>query len=358
MAIARTVTGDIDPEAVGVTLPHEHFLIDLRTYADGEEFARTATQREKLDAEVSMETLWWMQYGRKPEWRCRDRWRLTEFDAAVEEAKRFVAAGGDTVVDVTPMSPAVGRDPEALARLSRRTGLNVVAGTGHYVEQAHPDGVAEQSAEEIAGEIVAEVTEGVRDTGIRAGIIGEIGATEGFLDRENEIKSVRAAAIAQAETGAPVTLHPPVFGREAHDVLDVLEEAGADLENAIVGHLDASLRTDGAPEYYRSIADRGAYVEFDLFGRMGYAGEAGRAFPLDEDRILELRSLFDDGYGDSVLASMDICHKVHLTRYGGVGYDYLQRDIEPRLREHGFDDAERRRLFVENPTAAISFEPA
>jgi phosphotriesterase-related protein len=357
MAIARTVTGDVDPDELGVTLPHEHFLIDLRTYAEGEESAKTVVQRQKFDSEVTMENLWWMQYGRKPDWRSRDRYLLDDVDAAVEEAERFVAEGGGTVVDVTPMTPAVGRDPEALVHIARRTGLNVVAGTGHYIEQTHPDVVDEQSAEEIAAEIVTEVTEGIDGTGIRAGVIGEIGATEGVAERENELKSFRAAATAQAETGAPITVHPPVFSQEAHDVLDVLEGAGADLDNVIIGHLDATLRFDGAAEYYRSIADRGAYVEFDTIGRMGYAGERGLAFPVDEDRILELRSLFDDGYGDSVLVSMDICHKVHLTRYGGVGYDYLQRDVEPRLREHGFDDDELRRLFVENPAEALSFEP-
>ncbi|MFB6299187.1 MAG: hypothetical protein ABEH65_02900 [Halobacteriales archaeon] len=75
---------------------------------------------------------------------------------------------------------------------------------------------------------------------------------------------------------------------------------------------------------------------------------------LDEDRILELRRLFDAGYGKQLLALMDICHKVHLTQYGGVGYDYLLRDFVPLLERREFDDPEIERLQVDNPRTALT----
>lgn len=356
MAIARTVTGDVPAEELGITLPHEHFLVDLSVYVDEDEHGRTAVQRGKLREEVSLENLWWVgSYGRRWDWQCYDRWRLDDVATAVEEVERFKGKGGSTVVDVTPMSPAVGRDPNAVQEVAYRTGLNVVLGTGHYTRAAHPPDVADKSAGEIAEEIVEEIADGIDGTNVRAGIIGEIGSTEGFADHEDEKKSFRAAAIAQERTGAPITIHSTGFSHEGHDLLDVLEDAGADLTNVIVGHLDMTLRTDGAFEYLQSLADRGVYLEFDTFGRVGYLATYDRCFPLDETRIVMLGDLFDAGYEEQLLVSTDVCQKTHLTRYGGFGYDYILRDIVPRFRKRGFSQSDIDTLLVENPAGAVTF---
>ncbi|MFB6299007.1 MAG: phosphotriesterase [Halobacteriales archaeon] len=350
----QTVTGPVSPDELGVTLPHEHLLIDLSTYVDEERYGKTVRARRKLKEDVSLDNLWWMQYGRQWDWRCRDRWRLDDIETAIAEANRFRNHGGETIVDVTPMSPSVGRDPEGVREIAYETGLNVILGTGQYIAPTHPPEMDEWSARELADQIVAEIETGIGSTTVQAGIIGEIGATEGFLENDNERKSFRAAAMTQAETGLPITIHPPVFTQEGHDVLDVIEDAGGNVDNVILGHLDASLRLDGASEYYHSLADRGVYLEFDLFGRSGYVAEQDLSFPLDEDRVHELRRLADVGYGDQLLASMDICHKVHLTQYGGTGYDYLLRDIVPLLERRGFDDAEIQGLMIDNPRAALT----
>lgn len=358
MTEVTTVTGTIPAEELGITLPHEHLIVDTSTWVEsGPDAELSALQRKKLHEEVSRENLWWLStYGRQWDWNCLDNRRLDDEETAIEESMRFVAEGGGTIVDVTPMSPGLGRDPAALRRISNQTGLNVVAGTGHYVRAEHPPRVESQSAEEIAAEMVEEVATGIGETTIRAGIIGEIGASHPFEDHPNEQKVFRAAAIAQGETGAPITVHPPVMHQEGHEVLDVLEDAGADLENVILGHLDGALETAGAADYYDSIAKRGVYLEFDTFGRIGYSAPNDQCFPLDESRIRELRRLMDAGHGEQLLISHDICKKNQLTKYAGFGYDYILRDIVPRMRRRGFTEDELRTILERNPASALAVE--
>lgn len=356
MGTVVTVTGEQSADDLGVTLPHEHLVIDASVWVpQGPELG--AVQRRKLHEPVSMENLWWLTtYGRRPDWNCLDNRRLDDVSTITEEVMRYVAEGGQTLVDVTPMSPGVGRDPRAMRQIANVTGLNVVAGTGHYVRHAHPPELDDQSADDVAAEMLSDLREGIDGTTVRAGVIGEIGATEGFLDHENERKVFRAAAFAQQEAGAPITIHPPVHAMEGHDLLDELEDAGADLSNVILGHLDGAMELDGASEYYDSLGDRGVYLEFDTFGRIGYLASQDACFPLDETRIREIRRLFDEGYGEQVLVSHDICKKNQLTKYAGHGYDYILRDVVPRLRRRGFSEAELDTLLVENPARALTHE--
>jgi phosphotriesterase-related protein len=352
------VTGPVPAEDLGITLPHEHLIVDTSTWvASGPDADLSAIQRKKLHQAVSSENLWWVStYGRQWEWNCLDNRRLDDVDTAIEEVTRFVAEGGATIVDVTPMSSGLGRDPVVLRRIANQTGLTVVAGTGHYVRAEHPPRVESQSAEEIAAEMVEEVDSGIGETTIRAGVIGEIGASHPFDEHPNEQKVFRAAALAQRQTGAPITVHPPVMHQEGHEVLDVLEDAGADLENVILGHLDGALETTDVSDYYDSIAKRGVYLEFDTFGRIGYVAAADQCFPLDESRIRELRRLMDAGHGEQLLISHDICKKNQLTTYAGFGYDYILRDIVPRMRRRGFTEDELQTVLERNPASALALE--
>lgn len=246
----------------------------------------------------------------------------------------------------------MGRDPVALREISRRTGVNVVMGTGYYVPNTYPDDMDDKSAEDIAEEIVADVREGYEKTGIRAGVIGEIGTTPGFRNNELERRSIRAAAMAQGRTGAPITVHSTIFTQEGHDILDTLENAGADLGNVILGHMDATIRDDDGLEYHRSLAERNAYVEFDLFGHEWYFPSADRVLPPDEDKIRHVMALFNE-CPNRILLSQDVCMKINLTAYGGFGYDHLLRNIAPRFRRKGFDEGDLRTLLVSNPRSAL-----
>ena len=101
---------------------------------------------------------------------------LKDEGIAVSELRRFVAAGGGkTVVD--PTNIGLGRDPNALTRISRLTNTHIIMGSGFYMSKTHPDYVSSSSREMLTEQIVADINIGVGDTGIRAGIVGEVGCT-------------------------------------------------------------------------------------------------------------------------------------------------------------------------------------
>lgn len=358
MNTVTTVCGDVATETLGHTLTHEHLLLDMNSRDD--DAPRSDVDDERLTAPVTPDNIWWVRENPYT----HDNCRLDDVDTAVGEVDRFSEHGGNTIVDVT--SIGLNRDPGGLRRVSRRTGVNVIAGTGHYVGAYHPSNIDELTAEDIADMIVSDLTDGIGDTGIRAGIIGEIGASEGFVSNHNEKKTFRGAAMAQSRTGAPLTVHPPYNYEEAHDVLDVLEGAGADLKNVVMGHMSDTIRNQDSFEYHRSVAERGVYLAYDDFGMVGARGTTTDTYgdvenvgPLDETRINRVVALYEIGFEDQLLLSQDICRKTHLTKYGGHGYGYLLRNIVPRLQRSspcrkGLSSGAVARLLVENPRQLLS----
>lgn len=354
-----TIDGEVSPAALGRTLPHEHLLIDGSVWIDADATRPVLAERD-IHQETSCENVWRLRDNPYT----YDNSRLDDVDLIAAEAERFYERGGGTIVDVT--SIGLRRDPVGLLRLSRRTGLHVVAGCGYYVSHCHPDDMNEKSKTDVADEIVSDVREGIGTTGVQAGIIGEVGTTKEFLSNENEVTSVRGAAIAQQRTGAPITIHPPYNYQEAHDILDILEAEGADLENVVMGHLSDTIRDPDSFEYHASIGDRGVYLGFDDFGMVGHRGTSNDLFdkvenvgPLDEDRINRVVGLYEAGYEDQLLLSHDISRKSYLTKYGGHGYGHILRNIVPRLLKSSpkrsalsRDDVER--LIVNNPQEVLT----
>ena len=130
MTTVNTVLGPIAPEQLGVTLMHEHLLLDATPWFREPE---AASLRAVAYQPVSIEVLGLL---RNDPFMCRDNCELLDEATATEEVRRFRLAGGDTVVD--PTCRGIGRDPRALQRIARATGLHVVMGTGYYLEPAHP----------------------------------------------------------------------------------------------------------------------------------------------------------------------------------------------------------------------------
>ena len=194
----QTVLGPIDADELGVTLHHEHFLVSTAVRFRAPE---EASQRARALQPVSLDNLGWIRYHPQSN---LDNLQFLDEELAVEEALRFKRAGGVSVVDMTNIG--IGRDPLALARISRATGLNVIMGAGYYTEATIPQetriGLTE---DKMVDTIVRDITEGVGKTGIRSGIIGEIGTEWPMSDFER--MSLRAAARAQQETGAPINVH-------------------------------------------------------------------------------------------------------------------------------------------------------
>src|SRR3989440_12257903 len=210
---ALTVLGAVDAASMGVTLPHEHLLIDFEVMFNE---PAVASDKGLASQPVSLSNVGWVRQNFNAN---LDNLRLLDEQTALDEIMLFRRAGGQTVT--APPNASLSRDPLALTRISRATGLNIVMGAGYYVAAAHPADMDRRSEESIVAEIVREVTLGVGDTGVRAGLIGEIGNSWPWTD--NEKKVIRAAVEAQRQTGPPLMMHPGRDERAPIQIADFID---------------------------------------------------------------------------------------------------------------------------------------
>ena len=345
----QTVLGPIAPGDLGTTLTHEHLLIDLSVLYQTPPVEASA--KGIFYSSLTPETLGYIRYHHAANY---DNSRLLDVDTAIDEANLYKQYGGVSLVDAT--SIGISRDPVGLARISRETGVNIVMGAAFYVDVAQPDYVSERSEEELAEQIVRDVSEGVDDSGIRSGIIGEVGCSWPLT--ANERKVVRAAAIAQRATGAPILIHPGRDETSPLQIIDVLDEAGADLSRTIIGHLD---RTVFEHSTLTAIGEAGCYFEWDLFGSESayYRMNLDIQHPNDGTKLNDIAWLISEGYGDKIVIAHDICSRHRLLKYGGHGYFYILAQIVPMMRRRGFSEESIQNILVSNPASILTFvEPA
>ena len=330
-----TVTGDVSATELGVTLPHEHLFINLmRDY--------------------------------------RLAGLLNDPDLMAEELEPFKAAGGSTIVDVTTAEISRGAngtmlDDEAdrdmrfdegtrsranvaaLLELSQRTGVSVVAGTGHYRDPyLDRDWIARMSVGRIAAQIVRDIDEGFPDSAVRAGVIGEVGADKWYISATEE-RCFRAAAHAHAHrrTGTTITTHAtrwPV----GLDQVDLLLSEDVDPHCIIIGHTD----TVPDPEYPVRLARRGVYVQLDLFFECMKGGRINEAAL--SRRVDTIMRLVQEGFEDKILLSHDICLKDSLVSGGGLGFAFLLTHVARWLEKAGLEPELVRHFLADNPQAALS----
>ena len=258
-------------------------------------------------------------------------------DVMEGELRELARAGGRTVVSLT--NQCMGRDIEAMRRVSRAAGVNVVAATGAYTRTASPpiDDVAA-----LAASFVDELRNGV------AAVIGEIGTGDWAIgDFERDL--FRASAIAYVETGAPIATHTHA-GKYARWQLDLLMKHGVPADRIVLGHVDEGIVL--GPRYVDSLArlaDRGVYLGFDTVGITYYSAFMKRQQPSDEMRAQAIRRLVDLGFGDRILISHDICRPDHLKANGGWGFAHIFDVFMPLLAEHGLSHEASRKLVDANP---------
>jgi phosphotriesterase-related protein len=338
------VLGPIAGEAMGITLPHEHLLIDFEVM-----FKEPANGGERGLARqpVSLANLGWVRHNFSSN---RDNLQLLDEAVARDEALLFKHAGGQTFVD--PTNRGLARDPLALARVARATGLNIIMGSGYYVAAAHPPDMDRRTADDIARELVTDLTEGVDGTGVRAGFIGEIGTTWPWTD--NEKKVLRASVAAQRETGAALMIHPGRHERLPLAIVDFIRKEGADLDRTIMCHIE---RTIADPAVLLELAATGVRLEYDLFGLETSYYPYNPAFdmPNDGERMRQILLLIERGHLDQILMSHDIAYKHCLTKWGGFGYHHLLVNVIPRLRAKGADDKTVQTLLIDNPRRAFAY---
>ncbi len=212
--------------------------------------------------------------------------------------------------------------------------------TAYYPAEARID---RRSVDDLTDELVAEIELGVGDTGVRPGIIGEIGTDKPWVSPAEE-RVHRAAARAARRTGLAVTTHG-VLSDVGQAQLGILEEEGLDPARVIIGHADSYPVLD----HYLAIIERGANLEFDFLGMPWKAEHHG------EDRTVDrLLELLERGHVDRILLSQDVCNDSQLKRLGGNGYTYLTETFLPRLRAAGVSDIEIDTMTVANPTRLLT----
>lgn len=335
-----SVLGPVAPEALGPTLIHEHVLFDLTVYhralvARGE----AALPDELLD----MRHLYLVRHNVPS---LRDNTLQRDVDVAARELEHYKRLGGGTVVEVS--SIGLAPDPGGLAELARRTGLNIVAGTGYYIGASHPPDLADKRVGQVAEEMLRDFADGFPGTDVRAGVIGEIGTTEPLAPTERMV--LEASGQVQAQTGAALVVHPDSSHRSYEPIartLDLLAKAGAALDRVVVSHCDERLHDNY--ESYAKLAKLGCTLAFDTFGKHHYYPVRARQYPNDERRVRMIAQLVAEGLAGSITLAHDVCYKSDLTTWGGDGYGHIPRNIVPRLKGAGVSDEAIRQMTVDNP---------
>lgn len=281
--------GPVPAAELGFTLPHEHIYCRLQQadyrYAGGDQF--------------------------------------DDDDVLAAEVEAFAALGGGAVFDLSV--PDNGRAPERLAALSERTGVHIVMGCGWYRQNYYlpEERIDRRPAGDLAEELIREITEGAGETGVRPGVIGEIGSEKSWVSPAEE-RVLRAAARAHRATGLAVgALH--AIGPVAPEQLAILEEEGADLSRVAVAHCEAYPHL----RYLLGLLERGVYLMFDNCGQYRGMGEF-------ESRIIDLiRELLDRGFSNRIMLSHDVCKFGQLRVHGGTGFVYLSEAFLPALVDRG-----------------------
>ena len=336
----KSVCGELGRAELGTVTTHEHVLLDLTAFY--QELPVPGIE----DPATQKVEMWNLGILSRDCYALKDNLLLMDEEVQAEELARFRDAGGDTVVDAS--LPGIGRDAGALRRISEKTGLNIIMGTGFYVGETHPKELASMTDREVADLMVRELTEGVDGTDICAGYIGEIGISEIFDDKERKV--LRAAALAQLDTGVAINVHINPWTTNGLEAADILLGAGVAPDRICISHIDVEDRED----YVWALLKKGVYVEFDNFGKEYYIRREVRnsgygCFVHDTDRVKFLKKMIDDGYLHQVLLSCYLCLKNLMHKYGGWGYDHVLTNIVPMMEDEGITADEIRTLLVENP---------
>ncbi|WP_022885576.1 phosphotriesterase family protein [Glaciibacter superstes] len=311
MTIVRTVLGDIEPSQLGVLDYHEH-LFQVSPLLPGDE----------LDNEA----------------------------ASGQEAELLFRDGVTAMIEATPTS--LGRNVEAVARISASTGLAVVHATGahHSGHYSDDDPLRGSSVDRLVQLFTSDVERGLRLTDgspartpdgdpIRAGIL-KAGIRYWHIG-PFEQRVLEAAASAHLSTGAPIMVHLD-YGSASHEVLDILAGFGVDSTRVVLAHVDRNLDAG----LHISLAERGAYL--------GYDGMARHREAPDSAIIDCLVACVDGGAGSRIVLGGDVARASRYLSYGGMpGLSYLPLRFVPRLVTRiGASDCTR--ILVENGARLLS----
>lgn len=337
MTSVQTVTGPVSVSDLGIVLPHEHLFSDLsRAYTPAPE----QHVRDLLAAPVSASLAWLLK---EHPYHSADNCRLDDLAAMAEDLTSFRRVGGATVIDLTP--PGLGRRPEALERLSGQSGVNIIMGSGWYLERFQDEATRTASVADLTASLIADFDH----DGPRPGVIGEIGVSPDFSLAEH--RTLRAAALAQPELGVPLFIHTPAWARIGGRILDmVIDECGVDPRAVVLCHMDPS---HDDPTYQSDMAERGVMLSFDMIG-MPFVFPSEGESPSPAETAAAIAKLVRAGFGRQILLSHDLFLKSMLTRYGGNGLTYVPCTFPAQLHERGISPEAVDTMLTANPASLFT----
>ena len=302
-----TVHGPVRAAALGVTLSHEHVLVDF-IGAD-----RATPDRYDHDEVVRV---------------------------VLPHLKRAAELGCRTIIECTPAH--LGRDPLLLGRLARESGIAFVTNTGYY--GAGPDfkflpaHARTETAEQLAERWTREFEHGIGETGIRPGFI-KIGVNKAPL-HELHRKLVRAAALTHLRTGLTLAAHTG-DGAAAIEELSILREAGVSPAALVWVHA----QNERDPALRARVAEAGAWLSFD---------------GIDRGTLQRHVDLVTTAKVRGNLGRVLVSHDAGWYRPGEPGggtfrpFDTLFTEFLPALRRAGVADDEICLLTTTNPADAFA----
>ena len=251
-----TVNGPIDAQELGPTLPHEHLFCDTSPdYREPPPHIRDllAALDVDLEAPITLSSLGFLR--REPQWSVSNQ-ILDSYEDARDEFAIAMSVGIRGVIDCTPIG--LGRRPELSRRLAQELGLAIVGATGYYRQAFQPAEVETLTVDMLEQRFLKEVLEGMDDTDVRAGLIGELG-TSGDAIRPSEERVLIAAGRVQRQTNVPVYVHTEGRRYVVLRAIDILTGEGADPSSIHICHVNER-------PYWEDIVERGATVGLDCFG--------------------------------------------------------------------------------------------
>ena len=322
MAAVETLGGPVAADDLGVTLMHEHVFV------------------------LTPELL----HNYPEHWD-----EATRIQDAVEKLSAAQDRGIDTIVDPTVLG--LGRDIPLVQRVAAQVTINIVVATGLYTYDRLPfafrfrgPGTPFGGPEPLDQLFIRDLTEGIADTGVRAGILKCATDEEGVTPDVERV--LRAVARAHLATGAPITTHTHAPSRRGIEQQRIFAEEGADLGRVVIGHSGDTTDLD----YLEQLIDAGSYVGMDRFGV--------DVVPF-EQRVDTVVQLCERGYADRVVLSHDaVCHAdwFDMDLMAEVAprwtFTHIPDDVLPALREHGVTETQIRSMLVENPRRILAGETA
>ena len=251
----------------------------------------------------------------------------------IKELKELYNKGVRNIVEAT--CRGIGRNVAYAQKVATETGINIVQATGWYQSAFLPIEIYQLSVTQLAEMMIKDITVGIKNTDIKAGVIGEIATTKNRWTEQEE-KVFNAAVIASKETHTPIMTHTSI-GTLGREQVEFFQKKHANLSKVIIGHVDLT----GNPNYVLEMLKTGTNVEIDTIGKNNYMSDA--------KRVEIIKAAQDAGFTDQIVMSMDITRKSHLKANGGIGYAYLLDSFIPELKAGGVTEEFINKMLVENP---------